>query len=130
MTFLISADRDNWTCSTEYASRNEAVANGMRELGLLIGMRFFTGVKGPPTEITPNAEHIIEMIAGIAYEQDGEASADWLDNPSKKELGGLQHFLDQAWRRWLETFPHHKPWWFMVTEVQEHVAMPQSAPAQ
>lgn len=122
MTYLISTNEENWTCSAEYATREEAVAAAAHELDLLTGERFYSGVKGPPTLVTPNAEHAIDEVTNTTCEHDGTPAEDWIENPSVKEVGALQTLLDEAWAKWLEMFPNHKPEWWMVTDIQDHRA--------
>lgn len=106
----------------EFETKEAAIVEAPKYLELMSGESFFVARKGPPTAITPNAEVVLEDICGRAYDEDGEATDGWLERVEPREIGALQLLLDEAWRKWLEAYPHHKPAWYTIVEWELHTA--------
>lgn len=112
------ADAERWDGSC--ASRDEAIVEGAKELGIAPGGKFFVslGVKPDPAELMPPGHWAIEMAQEKACDEGGEVAEDWPDvtDEAEKELDELL----KAWAR------KHAPVNFWVVGKAEEVTAPEA----
>lgn len=126
--WLSSTDEERWSNYEEYATRADAIKDAPAALGLESGQRFWTGVKKPTSSdglVTPGmATDFSERLSeNVCQDVEPDFCEDWfkLTTADSKRLAVL---LSEAVERFISEHPQHRPKWFAVKQVQEHVAPP------
>lgn len=112
--WLASEDDDDWGAYPQFKTREEAILNGARCLG--ITGKFFVGKKKQPEVFRVDAKTLISIAQDQAWSEIGSNADGWLE-PTPSQLAVLQALLESQFESWANRYGF-TPHWFVVTDIE------------
>jgi hypothetical protein len=127
--WLISTDEEMWSSTSEFATREEAIAHGPDEDGLEPGAtywvgRYWVGRKASVIDVKDSslfsADSFIETLGMLAFDQvDLDLSDGWPDDPGKEAKAELERDVAKVMRAWIEKHDL-SPSFFTIRDTSDH----------
>ena len=123
--WVASSDRDLFNGTTEYASREDAIAHGPEELDIDPGQLFRVGRKAPALEHEKLfcADDFLDRLGEMAHEacdRAGGLDLEWPGEVSKSAQLSLEVTVEHILRAWIAE--HCPPDFYSIEQTSEHLA--------
>jgi hypothetical protein len=112
--WLASEDDDDWSAYPQFKTREEAIQNGARCLG--VTGKFYIGKKKYPEVFRIDVKTLVSIAQDQAWSEIGSKADGWLEATSE-QLAVLQGLLDSQFEAWANRYGF-APHWFVVTDIE------------
>lgn len=100
--------------------KEDAIDEAQKEAKVYGSQSFFIGQVERYVPRINLAESLIDELQEQAWDEIGEYSDGYLEYVHQNEMNELNKALGEAFCSWIEKYPRHEPWFFLVPEAEEY----------